>query len=105
MYEMLRSTRFTNKATYCQVYLDMSYVYIAAVLTPFFLFTKMQKHSATADFDFEEHIEHKEELHNLSGLINEVLSVAQARSTVAVERPDNATMMTIVEVNLSKLLQ
>lgn len=41
MYEMLRSTRFTNKATYCQVYLDMSYVYIAAVLTPFFLFTKM----------------------------------------------------------------
>lgn len=85
--------------------MDTCYVYISAILLPFYLFTKMQKPEVNpADFDFAEQIEHKEELHNLSGLINEVLSVAQARSTVAVERLDTATMMTIIEVNLGKIL-
>lgn len=34
------------------------------------------------DFDFNEQMEHKEELHNLSGLLNEIVSVAQSRSCI-----------------------
>ena len=71
------------------------------------------------DFDFSEQMEHREELHNLSGLLNEVVSVVQARSCVkslmsgsaadAVASDDlpigvdESTMITIIEANIAKL--
>ena len=35
-----------------------------------------------ADFDFSDDMQYKEDLHNLSGIVNEVMTTVQMRSTV-----------------------
>ena len=103
LYELLRMKTFVSGQTFKQIYLDVFYLYGTIILLPFYLYAKQSKSKLSlTDLDLDS-IEHREDLHNLSALLNEVLGVAAARSTVKTVGLELPLMMTIVESDMAKL--
>jgi len=118
IYELTRQSRILYPKLYNQFQADMYYLYVSSVFLVFYLFSG----NFQPDFD-QSSLLYKEDLHNLSGLFNEIMSSAQARIVLekasdqeATDERDHrhpqskvsgleeSTMLTICEVNLQKLL-
>ena len=74
IYELTRQSRILYPKLYNQFQADMYYLYVSSVFICFYLFSG----NFQADFD-QSSLLYKEDLHNLSGLFNEIMSSAHAR--------------------------
>jgi hypothetical protein len=73
-YEKLRQLTLQTQLSSNQIYLDTFYLY-SIILLSFYFFTKQVRSKVTlSTIDFQQ-LEHLDELHNLSGLINEIITV------------------------------
>ena len=72
MYERMRTLRIQSVKTYYQILIDAYYIYICCIFMTHYLFSGIHNMS-----EYEtEMIAYKEEHHNLSGLINEIMCSA-----------------------------
>jgi hypothetical protein len=81
---------------------DVYYFYVSCIFLPFFVFS-----GAYTLEEFDPSV-NKEELHNLNGLVNEVMSSASTRTIdpkIGKVVLEESIMLTIIEVNLQKLLK
>ena len=101
---MTRALRVSHPKMYNQILVDMYYFYTSCIFIVFVLFSGNQV--SITEFDASQLL-YKEELHNLSGLVNEVLSSLKSRITgdekTFTQGLEESTMLTICEVNWQKL--
>ena len=135
MYEIIRQTEIRTLQCQNQIVADLYYFYVSAIYVTFVLFSagrntqtseddqgsaEQRRHAGGSlnDFQFDDDMQYKEDLHNLSGIVNEVMSTVQMRSTVpnkfksaGSSSPtrglgiDESLLIIICDVNIQKLFQ
>lgn len=71
-YELIRESKIPSPKVFYQLEADMYFLYTSSVFLTTYLFS-----GNTGESDYK--ILYKEELHNLSGLFNEIMSSAEQR--------------------------
>lgn len=127
MYEILRQQEIRTIQYQNQLIADLYYFYLSSIYLPFVLFstarivtpsshddnpddqsglTEQRKlaGNSIADFTFDDNMQYKEDLHNLSGIINEVVTTIQARTTASNGKAKKGIMGTAVSLDESLLI-
>ena len=93
-YELVRESKIPVPKVFYQLEADMYFLYTSSVFLITYFFSG---NSGESDYK----ILHKEELHNLSGLFNEIMSSAETRVVGGqkIQSLDESIMLTISEVN------
>ena len=93
-YELVRESKIPVPKVFYQLEADMYFLYTSSVFLITYFFSG---NSGESDYK----ILYKEELHNLSGLFNEIMSSAETRVVGGqkIQSLDESIMLTISEVN------